>query len=106
MSHLEVRELAQKSRKDTRVRRASPLPLRAIPNCHMDGSEPAPPPSLPPSPPAPAPEPSSSRRLPPPEPRVDRPRKSSTQTDGASRHSKCKHYNNEPCHRKLGPATV
>lgn len=67
--------LAQKSKKDTRVRRASPLPLRAIPNCHMDPSEPPPPPTFPPSPPAPEPEPSSSR-IPPPEPRAERPRKS------------------------------
>lgn len=67
--------LAQKSKKDTRVRRASPLPLRAIPNCHMDPSEPPLPPSFPPSPPAPEPEPSSSRILP-PEPRAERPRKS------------------------------
>ncbi|KAJ4435730.1 hypothetical protein ANN_18347, partial [Periplaneta americana] len=51
-----------KSKKETRVRRASPLALRAIPNCQMDGSVPEPPPSFPPSPPAPAPLPSSSRK--------------------------------------------
>ena len=59
------------------MRRASPLALRAIPNCQMDGSVPEPPPSLPPSPPAPAPLPSSSLNGDPEAPpRDDRPRKS------------------------------
>ena len=71
--------MAQKSRKETRVRRGSPLPLRAIPNCHMLGSDEAVC-----APPLPPPEDDPSTSSAPSEPRYgeaegprgDRPRKS------------------------------
>lgn len=72
---------SQKSRKETRVRRASPLARRAIPNCQTDGSLPGAEPVLLPSTPAPPPSPSAPAPSPPlygepPAPRADRPRKS------------------------------
>ena len=67
---------SQKSKNETLVRLESPLPLRAIPNCQMDGSPPAPPLALPPSVAEPAPPLSSSPRWPGERPRGDSPRKS------------------------------
>ncbi len=69
-------QVDQKSRNETLVLRESPLPLRAIPNCQMDGSPPPPPPVLPPSmaePLAPLSSPSRGDEL---RPRGDSPRKS------------------------------
>ena len=71
-------QVDQKSRNETLVLRESPLPLRAIPNCQMDGSPPPPPPVLPPSMAEPLAPLSSPSRIPGDElrPRGDSPRKS------------------------------
>ena len=71
------RMTSQKSKNETLVLLESPLPLRAIPNCQMDGSPPAPPLALPPSVAEPAPPLSSpSPRWPGDRPRGDSPLKS------------------------------
>ena len=71
--------MAQKSKKETRVRRGSPFPLRAIPNCHMLGSEEAvwaPPPAPVDDEPSTSSAPSEPRYGEADGPRGERPRKS------------------------------